>query len=123
MSYTFHSLFILAVLIIVGTFTARAKVLTQTAKLLASDGQEFDHFGGSVSLSDDIALIGADDDDDNGNCSGSVYIFTRTLFGTWTQTAKLVPNDNEKGDGFGSSVSLDGDIALTGAPFDGAGSA
>jgi hypothetical protein len=49
----------------------------QQQKLLASDGTDYDWFGISVSLSGDTALIGAWGDDDNGNESGSAYIFTR----------------------------------------------
>jgi len=44
-------------------------------KILASDGAEYDHFGTSVSISGDYALIGAHGDDDNGDYSGSAYIF------------------------------------------------
>ena len=49
----------------------------ETQKLTASDGQEGDTFGHSVSLSGDVALVGApatyvDDDFDD---SGSVYVF------------------------------------------------
>jgi len=40
------------------------------AKLIASDGEALDYFGGSVSLSGDLALIGADGDYDNGGCTG-----------------------------------------------------
>ncbi len=47
----------------------------EEAQLLASDGQADDHFGGAVSLSGDIAMVGARDDDDNGYYSGSVYFF------------------------------------------------
>jgi len=47
----------------------------EEAQLLASDGQFMDHFGHSVSLSGDIVLVGARDDDDNGSYSGSVYFF------------------------------------------------
>ncbi len=47
----------------------------EEAQLLASDGQADDHFGHSVSLSGDIAMVGARDDDDNGSYSGSVYFF------------------------------------------------
>ena len=35
--------------------------------------------------------------------------------GAWTQVAKLVASDGEKGDAFGTSVALDGDTAVVGA--------
>jgi len=89
----------------------------QQTKLLASDGQAGDSFGSSVSLSGDTALIGARWDDDNGNKAGSAYVFTRTGT-TWTQQAKLLPDDGAAEDRFGGCVSLDGDTAIISAWFD-----
>jgi len=90
---------------------------TQEAKLLAGDGAAVDAFGYSVSLSGDMALVGAPDDDDSGSESGSAYVFVRS--GTsWTQEAKLLAGDGAPGDRFGYSVSLSGDTALVGAPDD-----
>ena len=53
--------------------------MTETAKLLASDGAAGDRFGMSVALSGDTAVIGADLRDDNGGTdSGSAYVFGPT---------------------------------------------
>jgi hypothetical protein len=93
----------------------------QQAKLLASDGVTPDQFGWSVSLSGDTALIGALGDDDNGEYSGSVYVFIRTGT-TWAQQAKLLALDGATGDQFGWSVSLSDDSALIGADGDDDGS-
>jgi hypothetical protein len=98
-------------------FTRTGTRWIQQAKLTASDAADGDFFGQSVSLSGDTALIGAWGDDDNGNWSGSAYVFTRTGT-TWTQQAKLIPSDNAAADNFGTSVSLAGDTALIGAPYD-----
>ncbi|MCX6666611.1 MAG: DUF2341 domain-containing protein, partial [Euryarchaeota archaeon] len=87
---------------------------TQQQKLLASDGQANDHFGESVSLDGDTALIGAYGDD---NEKGSAYVFTR-IGTTWTQQAKLIASDGAAGDEFGFYVSLDNDTALIGAVAD-----
>jgi len=95
-------------------FTRATGTWTQQAKLLASDGVTGDDFGRSVSLSGDTALIGAYYDDDNGEHSGSAYVFTRTGT-TWTQQAKLLASDGAADDWFGESVALDGDTALIGA--------
>ena len=98
-------------------FTRIGTTWKQQAKLLASDGAAEDYFSWSVSLSGDTALIGSDGDDDNGNESGSAYVFTRN--GTnWTQQAKLLATDGAVYDSFGWSVSLSSDTALIGAPFD-----
>ena len=45
-------------------------------KLVASDGAYYDYFGASVSISSNVALVGADRNDDKGNQSGSAYVYT-----------------------------------------------
>ncbi|MDJ0760551.1 MAG: FG-GAP repeat protein [Woeseiaceae bacterium] len=89
----------------------------QTAKLEAWDGDEGDEFGRSVALSGDTAILAAPMDDDNGEDSGSVYVFTRSGH-VWTQQAKLTAPDGAKGDLFGISVAFDGDTLLIGADLD-----
>ena len=98
-------------------FTRTKTTWTQQTKLSASDGAPYDNFGFSVSLSGDTALIGACADDDNGNESGSAYVFTRNGT-TWIQQAKLLASDGAEGDLFGSTVSLSGNTALIGADCD-----
>jgi hypothetical protein len=86
-------------------------------KLLTPDGEAGDRFGDEVSMNEDYILIGAPYDNDNGNWSGSAYVFKRT--GTnWSQEAKLLPSDGAEGHLFGNSVSLDGDTALIGVAWD-----
>ena len=91
-------------------------VWTEGALLVASDGAANDRFGRSIALSGDTALIGAYQDDDGGNASGSAYVFVRGPSG-WSEQQKLVPQDHEAGDWFGYAVSLLGDRALIGAPL------
>jgi hypothetical protein len=98
-------------------FTRTGTTWTQQQKLLPSDGAEGDYFGISVSISSDTALIGANNDDDNGDLSGSAYVFVRDGT-TWTQQAKLLAPDGEAWDQFGENVALDDDTALIGAPYD-----
>ena len=50
----------------------------EQAKLVASDGADEDFFGDSVALSGDTAVIGATFDDDDGESSGSAYVFGLT---------------------------------------------
>ena len=85
-------------------------------KLTASDGAPKDAFGVSVSLSGNRALVGASEDDDNGENSGSAYVFE--FDGTnWVEIAKLTASDGAPADLFGISVSLFGNRALVGSPF------
>lgn len=87
---------------------------TEQAKLTSTDGAVHDHFGCSVSLSGDYALIGAYEDDDNGYDSGSAYIFHYDG-SAWTQQAKLTASDGDAHESFGRSVSLFGYNSLIGA--------
>jgi hypothetical protein len=83
-------------------------------KLLPADGEMDDGFGGPLSLDGDTAVIGAMGDDDNGDTSGSAYVFVRT--GTsFTQQQKLLASDGEPVDYFGVSVSVSGNTAVVGA--------
>ena len=75
----------------------------QQAKLLASDGFGGDSFGSSVAVSGDTVVVAAHGDDDNGNFSGSVYVFVRS--GTsWSQQAKLLASDGTPLDALGASA-------------------
>ena len=92
-------------------------VWTQQQKLTASDGIAADHFGQSVSLSGDTALVGALYWGLLSDQTGSAYVFARSG-GTWTQQQVLQPADGAGGDRFGVSVSLYDDTALVGSYFD-----
>lgn len=92
------------------------------AKLAADDGDGVDNFGYAVALSSDgtTAIIGARrDEDPNGDRSGSAYVFDSSE-GSWTQQVKIVPDDGDSSDNFGTSVavSMDGTTAVVGAPGD-----
>ncbi len=89
----------------------------QIVKLTASDAASGDNFGYSVSLSGDTAVVGAWADDGAGFDSGSAYVFVRSG-SVWTQQQKLTASDAAAQDFFGYSVSLSGDTALIGAPYD-----
>ncbi|MHC4740818.1 MAG: FG-GAP repeat protein [Planctomycetota bacterium] len=87
--------------------------------LRASDGYISDAFGWVVSISGDYAIVGAPADDDDGENSGSAYIFKRGLDDyTWSEVAKLNASDAAAGDQFGRSVAIKGPYAIVGAPFD-----
>ncbi|MEO9599723.1 FG-GAP repeat protein [Parasphingorhabdus sp.] len=95
-------------------FVRSGEIWEQRAKLTATDGATGDAFGQSIALHRDTMVIGAPHDDDNGDGSGSVYIFKR-IAGIWTERAKLTAADGEAGDLFGISVALYQDTILIGA--------
>jgi FG-GAP repeat len=89
-------------------------------KIIAADGALRDGFGFSVSLSAGVAVVGARDDDDAGNSSGSAYVF-RDAAGVWSQEQKLVAGDAAAADKFGASVGVSGQTIVVGATDDGDG--
>jgi hypothetical protein len=98
-------------------FVRTGTTWTQQAKLTASDGAAGDHFGYSCALNGDTAMIGANWDDDCGDGSGSLYVFTRTGT-TWTEQQKMHSSDEQAGDRFSGSIALVNDTALIGAYWD-----
>lgn len=94
----------------------------EAGKLIAGDGAPDEYFGNAVAVSGDYVVVGAHFDDDNGWGSGSAYIFHWN--GTsWVQQAKLIGSNTSSYDFFGSSVSIDGETAIIGAPGDAVGGA
>ena len=92
----------------------------QVATLTAADAMSLDSFGWSVSIDGTTAVVGAYEDDDGGERSGSAYIFERDAggVGSWGQVAKLTASDADERDNFGWSVSIDGTTVLVGAQED-----
>ncbi|UCD76043.1 MAG: hypothetical protein JSV91_03795 [Phycisphaerales bacterium] len=84
-------------------------------KLQAADGQEDDRFGLSVALHGDVAIVGAPEDDDNGEDSGSAYVF-RFDGTTWQEEQKLLASDGQADDAFGFSVAVCGEMVAVGTP-------
>jgi WD40 repeat protein len=87
----------------------------QIAKLLASDGVAFDFFGQSIAIGGGVVAVGVPQDDDNGDASGSVYLFDAT---TGVQITKLVPGDGTPGDNFGNAVAIGDGVVAVGAQRD-----
>jgi len=83
-------------------------------KLLASDGELFDFFGHSVSISDDVIIIGAHGES---SASGAAYVY-RYNGSNWVEEAKLTASDGEASDYFGEAVSVSGGVAVIGATGD-----
>jgi hypothetical protein len=94
-------------------------LISQLAKLTASDGFAFDLFGWSVAINGNTILVGAR----GVNKNDSIYAGSAYLFGNpsndsnspeWTQLQILQPNDLTQTDEFGWSVALDENIAVVG---------
>ncbi len=82
-------------------------------KLVASDGVQGDRFGHTVAIDGTTAIIGAILDDDNGNNSGSAYLFNTV---TGMELFKLLSSNGAAEDRLGASVGISGTTAVVGQP-------
>jgi len=89
----------------------------EVAKLMASDAEDSDYFGSSVSISGDYVVVGAYGEDNGGLDSGAVYVFDRNYPNpdSWGEVVILTASDPAAGDEFGFSVAIDGDYVVVGA--------
>lgn len=86
----------------------------QVAKLMASDGEESDLFGSSVSVSGDTCIVGTPNRD---GTRGVAFVFERNWGGAdaWGELTKLSPPYSNTAKKFGDSVSISGDTVVVGA--------
>ncbi len=103
---------------------ANTQLWNEIKKVVASDRDEGDIFGFSVSISNTFTIIGAsrEDEDASGENtmedSGSAYIFEEVETSNWFQIQKLVSSDRAIDDRFGVSVSISGNYAIVGAELE-----
>ncbi|MBK9259105.1 MAG: cadherin-like beta sandwich domain-containing protein [Polyangiaceae bacterium] len=98
----------------------------QQAYIKASNTDNLDQFGASIALLGDTLAVGATDEDSNTTGinpasnesafeAGAVYVFVRSVVGTWAQQAFMKASNTAGGDRFGSSVALGDDMLVVGA--------
>ena len=87
----------------------------QTAKLIASDAAPQDTFGRRVAINDDVCIVSAPLDDDNGESSGSVYVFQYD--GDWFQLQKITAEAGLPSDQFGLGLAMNGERIVVGSPW------
>lgn len=87
---------------------------TQEQILSALDAGTDDQFGISVDIFDNVAVVGAHFDDDNGTNAGAVYVY-RNNGSIWVQEDKLIALDGNAGDEFGRSVAVYDSVIVVGA--------
>jgi hypothetical protein len=92
------------------------KNATQSAKLTASDGQQYDEFATSVSISGQTIAAGALGVNQT---QGAAYVFVEPSSGwtNMTQTAKLTATGPNAGQELGSSVAIQNNFIVAGAPW------
>jgi FG-GAP repeat len=93
----------------------------EETKLTAPDAESGDNFGEAAAVWGDTIVVGSPNDDDDGDSSGSVYVFAASRSGVY-QATKLAASDGAAGDQFGSSVAISARRIVVGAfGDDGAG--
>ncbi len=114
-------------------FVRNGTTWSQQSYLKASNTGPSDHFGASVSIASHTILVGApfedssavgvngDQENNSANGAGAAYVFTWNG-SKWNQQAYLKESNTDAGDAFGTSVSVQGDTAVVGAPFEDGGS-
>jgi hypothetical protein len=93
-------------------FQKTASGWIQQVKLTASDAATDRHFGGSVAVYGNYAVVGTEP---IGNTTGGAYVFVRNG-NTWTEQVKLTAPDGVQGDYFGKAVAITNDMIFVGAP-------
>ena len=95
-------------------FTRVGNVWSQSAKLIASDGDVDDQFGERLDIDGDTIVIGARYDDSMGTWSGSAYVFE--FDGSdWNEQIKLNAFDATSSQFYGQDVAVDAGRILVGA--------
>lgn len=105
----------------IGTYTGAAYVFEfvdneweEIEKLLPNDGNDYDHFGRSVSLSGNYIVIGSCENDENGSDSGAAYVYYYDGI-EWSEQEKLIASEGSDNVYFGISVSISGNYIVCGA--------
>lgn len=95
--------------------------ISQTEELVAVGLASNDHFGGGVSVSGPVIVIGAPGHDQPASNAGSAYVY-RLQGASWIPEIQVFAADGGLGDQFGHSVSVFGDRMAVGAFNDDGGS-
>ena len=105
---------------------------SQQAYLKASNARATHRFGSSVSISGDLLVVGAPNENSSatgvnnddgshdvnplGLDTGAAYVFVRNAANEWSQEAYLKASNTGENDEFGTAVSISGNTIVIGAP-------
>ena len=113
-------------------FSRSGTIWSQQAYLKASNTDALDTFGSAVAIWDDTIVVGApveesaatgvdgDESDNSAAGAGAAYVFVRDGT-TWSQQAYLKASNTGSLDFFGTSVAVEGDTVVVGAPWEDSG--
>lgn len=88
-------------------------------KIVSSVSTSLQGFGvtDALDIYEDWIVVGAYGDEEFGNTSGAAYFFER-CGSDWIRTDRIIPDDISAMDRFGRGVSIYGDFAAVGSPYD-----
>ncbi|MBL8764550.1 MAG: hypothetical protein JNM07_09815 [Phycisphaerae bacterium] len=87
---------------------------SQGVKLIPSDGFRGDKFGAAIAVNGSTIAVGAPN---KGSFNGQAYVFVQVgNTNTWSQQAIVLPSDPAANDVFATSVAVDSDTLVLGAP-------
>lgn len=98
-------------------YTRTGTTWTEQQKLTSSDGAADDHFGKSLAIDGNTAVLATYEKFDGTlESQGQAYLFTRQG-STWTEQQKLHTMAASSTEYYGFSMALDGTTLIVGAPF------
>ncbi len=101
------------------TYVKSGDNITFKEKITVSGGTSSDYFGFSLSVREDMLIVGAYGVDDNGSASGAAYIYKTSNNGNnWYLKEKLTASDGTSSDRFGYAVDINNKYAVIGAYLD-----
>ncbi|MCW3786410.1 T9SS type A sorting domain-containing protein [Plebeiibacterium sediminum] len=102
------------------TYNSSNQLWEEQQKVSAADVELGDSFGFSVSITEDKAIIGANNEGNNSSLikAGAAYIFKQNSSNQWIEDQKIVADDRSSEDLFGSSVAIFQDYAIVGAEYE-----
>ncbi len=100
-------------------FELDAGTWTEVQRIQASNRGNNDQFGRSVSIDNDVIVVGAYLEDTSGTEAGAAYVFQKDSVAAagsqWSETDLLAAPDGSSRDGFGLSVAIDQGNIIVGA--------
>ncbi len=93
---------------------------TEQDQLMISPGTDWSHFGYSLAIHGNTAIVGAPGDSENAVYMGSAYIYTRTG-NRWNMQSKITAADGAQNDFISNTVALSGNDLIIGAASKGLG--
>jgi hypothetical protein len=118
-----HQIF-LSLILVICCFLSASNVFAQLSateldRIFSSTAANGDNLGGDVDVQGDRAVVGSRFDDEKSNGAGAAYVYLKNPdTHKWVFEEKLFMAGAELNDNFGTSVAIEGNTIVVGAPQD-----